>query len=557
MINISNSKHLDIIVPSSNKALAQVLTNATTKELETLTQGKDLKSIMGDILKSSSSGSSSDKVLLNLVKNNPTLQNLGNVTTTIKDLLKAIQTPATDTKAGLELLKSTPSKTTEPLIKTTIEAKTALPIEKVLKELIVDIKNLKNSDLKPKLENSGVFLESKLKDVKNPQIELKNTLQTLLKNIQTSPQTVTKSIAKEVTQLLNSDVLKSASQNAILKEGVKAEITKPIIQLSSNIDTLVSKIKIAIKTADSIHSPALEKALEKLEVQLQPKQLTPENFKLSSIQESLTQVSTQVNKSLTMESKGILNALEKIFGALKSVESSPTTPKASIEQLLDKKVPQEVAKVTQTIQSVIQKADPIFSKETSLLLNKLETLNAPQKLMPQANVKEILTNDLKALLLQTSDEVTKSSLPNQNDVLKQIDKLSLQIDNYQLISHLSNSSCLYLPFSWDMLEEGDIEFKKAKDDKFYCDIDLKLKEYGALNIKLTLYEENQLNLHIYSEHEKFKELIREEIPSLRSALIDMQITPREIRLFSQKKQTPPSPYETQNDNLKMGFEVKA
>ena len=51
MINISSASNLGIIVPSKNKALAQVLQNATQSELEVLSDGKNLKSIMNTILK--------------------------------------------------------------------------------------------------------------------------------------------------------------------------------------------------------------------------------------------------------------------------------------------------------------------------------------------------------------------------------------------------------------------------------------------------------------------------------------------------------------------------
>lgn len=580
MINISNSKHLDIILPNSNKALSTVLTNATTKELETLTQGKDLKTIMGDILKSSSENSTSNKTLLNLVKNNPTLQNLGNVTTTIKDLLKALELPKTvnvdaklvDTKTIQEVktanlnTKLTDAKTIQEVktanldtkltdTKTTQETKTPLPIEKVLKELLVDIKDLKPSDLKPKIDSSGIFLESKLKDVKNPLQELKNTLNTLLKTVESSSDTSVKPLLKQLNQVFNSEVLKATTDASITKENPKAITTTTLTKLSAEINSLSTQLKTVLKSADTLATPLMEKALVKLEQTM--KQLSPENFKVSTIQEALTPIQMQVAKSLTVESKGLLGALEKIFTALKAVDQAALPPKASLEQLITKNVPQEIDKLSQTIKSAVEKMDPIFQKETRVVLSKLETLNTPQKLVPQANVKEILTNDLKALLLQSSSEVAKSSHPNQGELLKNMDKLALQIDNYQLVSHLSNSSCLYIPFSWDNLEEGNIEFKKAEDEKFYCDIDLKLKEYGELNLKLTLYDKNQLNLHIYSANEDFKELIRDEIPALRSALIDLEITPREIRLFAPKTKAPPSPYQTQYDNLNMGFEIKA
>lgn len=634
MINISALKQLGIILPNTNKALQKVIDNATPKELEVITQGKDLKSIMNTILKQSSVASS-DKELLQLVKNNPTLKNLGDVSTTIKELLNSIKSD-----------------------------KEPLPLAKVLKNFLSDIKDLKNSELKQKFENSGVFLESKLKAVKNPQIELKNTLISLVKNLETSNSAASRTIANEAKVLLNTEILKSASASDIEKN--INNNPKVLEKLSANIDSLISKIRSSLKGADTVHNPALSKALDKLDHQIQAKTLTPENFKLSSIKESLEQVSLHMNKSFTIESKGILNSLEKIFQSLKNVEQTTTkasaqqleknnpklleklsvnidslisniktsikgsdtvvnpslnkaldklehqiqtktiTPenfklssikesleqvslhlnksssleskgildslekifqslknveqttatKTSLQQLLEKNIPSDISKLSENIKSVILKADPIFSKDTNLLLNKLENLNSAAKLDPQNNVKEIVSKDLKAVLLQASEEMSKSTHPNQTEILKQMDKLSLQIDHYQLLSHLSNSTSLYLPFSWDMLEEGNIQMKKDDDEKFYCDIDLKLKEYGDLNLKLTLYDKNQLNLHIYSSNEKFKEIVRENIPSLRSALINEQITPREIRIFEPKSTANNSPYGNENEQIHMGFEVK-
>ena len=525
MINISSASNLDIIVPSKNKALAQVLSNASKTELETLSQGKDLKSILNTILRQSTDSTSTNKELLSLVKNNPTLKNLGSVTTTIQDLLSSLKS---DDKQ--------------------------LPIEKTLKTFLADIKDLKGLDLKQKLENSGVFLESKLKNITNPQVELKNTLISLAKTLQNNPSAENRTVANEAKVLLNTEVLKSALPTDI--EQNKNLSPKALEKLSLGVESLVSKLKSSLKNTDTIHNPDLTKALQKLEHLVEPKTLVAENFKLINITNSLEQVSLYINKSFTIESKGIINALEKIFTALKNIEQTTITPKASLEQLLEKNIPQDITKLSENIKSVILKSDPIFSKDTLLLLNKLESLNTPQTLNTQNNVKEILSQDLKAVLLQASEEITKIGHPNQTDILKHSDKLSLQIDNYQLLSHLSNGTSLFLPFAWDMLEDGNIEMKKDDDDKFYCDIHLQLREYGAVNIKLTLYEKNQLNLHIYSSHEEFKGIMKEAIPSLRSALIDEQITPREIRIFDAPNTTNSSPYTNQDEHIHIGFEVK-
>ena len=540
MINISDFKQLGIILPNTNKALERVLTDATHKELEAITQGKDLKTVLGNILKQSAATPDANKELLQVVKDNPTLKNLGDVSTSIKDLLTSLKSD-----------------------------KNPLPLEKVLENFLSNMKDVKNTPLKQKLDNSGIFLESKLKDVQNPQLELKNTLISLVKNLQNTTSPTSKVIANEAKVLLHSEVLKSLKTPSLESKVSNFESIntandnpKALTQLSSAVDKLITSLKTTLSKADSIHTPVLTKALEQLHHKLEPKILTSENFKLAPIKESLEVISTQLQKSFTMESKSLMASLDKILEVLKSVAPSPTTSKVSLESFLEKNVPKMITNLTEEIKTLIQKADPIFHKDTTSILNKLESLNTSQKLHPQNNVKEIMTNDLKAVLLQAGEEVTKSNHPNQTEILKHIDKLSLQIDNYQLLSHLSNGTSLYLPYSWDMMEEGNIQMKKSDDDKFYCDIYLKLKEYGEINLKLTLYEKNQLNLHIYSSNEAFKNIIQENIPLLRSALIDTQITPREIRIHEPKtntalasayKQVASSAYETE---IRMGFEVK-
>lgn len=304
----TSSKQLGVILTNANKALSEALKNASPKELESLSKGGDLKSLLNSLLKQSTT--SSHSVLLELVKNNPTLKNLGSVTDTLKDLLNSLKSDNPQTQ-----------------------------VEKSLKNFLLDIKDIKGLDVKDKLNNSGVFLENKLKN--------------------------------------------------------------------------------------------------------------------------------------------------------------------SSEQ----------------------------------------------------NIKEIITNDLKAIVLKASEELSKSSHPNQNEILKHLDKLSLQIDNYQLQSYLSNSASLYLPFDWDDMEDGKLEIKHSEDDTFFCNIDLKLKEYGEVNLKLALYDTNQLNIHIYSQNDEFKKIVRENLGELKSALIDAKITPRQIKIFEPKKQQN-SPYSSIGDDLKMGFEIK-
>jgi len=539
MINIVSSKKLDLILPNTNKALKEVLKDISPKELEIISKGKDLKSIMDSILKQSSIDNSTDKTLLQLVKNNPTLKSLGDVSTTIKQLLNTIKND-----------------------------KDPLPIEKVLKNFLVeikdtkDIKNMQDTQLKQKLENSGVFLESRIKDVKSPHVELKNLLNSLEKVLSKSEFSSAKSIVNDIKTLIATHIQKdvaSNTQTAIKDIPQHKELIaqKELPVVAERLKKIVLELKSAQNFLEPIQKPVVEKAIKTLEHLTSPKLLHVEDFKYPKIKEALEQISMAANKSVSIESKGIMDALQKIFSALKSIEQNATTPKLLLENFISKDLPKDIKNLNTILKDVFAKADPIFSKPTLTIMNKLEFLATPQQLNPQNGVKELLSNDFKSVLLQASDEITKSKHPNKTELLNNIDKLSLQIDNLQLVSHLSNSSSIYLPFSWDGLQEGKIEMKKADDDRFYCDIDLKLKDYGELNFKLTLYEKNQLNLHIYTTSKEFQNIVKENLPMLRSAIIDVHVTPREIRIFEPRDTNATSAYNEYSDNLASGFEVKA
>ncbi|MCK4875707.1 MAG: flagellar hook-length control protein FliK, partial [Sulfurimonas sp.] len=401
---------------------------------------------------------------------------------------------------------------------------------------------------------SGVFLESKLKNVQNPQIKLTSLLNELLIPLAKSKLPIAKVLASQIKELLSSEPLKEVSNNKMALH-VK-DNPKVLENTARSVQNIVDKFTTELKRANPITTKEFEAKLTKLEHIIQPKNLEKENFTLLTLQDSLKQVTQTLQTSFTKESKGFLDALNKIFQSLKSIEQSQIPQKAVLEQIVvDKKIPTEIKNIIENIKSSIQNSDSLFSKPVKAIVNELTLLKSPRKLSSGQNIKELLSNDLKAVLHKTSDEMSKSTIPSHVEAAKQMDKLSLQIDYYQLVSHLSNSSSLYIPFSWEDMQEGNITIKKAQDDRFYCDIDLKLKEYGELKLRLVMYEKNQLNIHINSDNDEFKNIIKENIPSLRKALIDIQITPREIRFLNNTKNSTIT-YDSDIRDLDVGFEVK-
>lgn len=674
----SNTK-LNILFNNTNKALVQVLLDASKTELkEILKNGADLRSIIERILKQTSGDNSSNKALLALVKKNPTLNNLGDTSTTIKQLLKLLQSE-----------------------------KTSLPIERVLKNILVDIKDIKSVDIKSKLENSGVFLESKIKNIQNPIVELKNILKTLKDLLSHSKVADSKVIIKELEALLENKVVKKVSNNELAK-GIKQKPTV-LEALSKQVKSLVINLQKNIKKADPIYAPKTKELLAKLEfsttstktknisitkqveefkqpsskisnqilskkleiqikqnitipskpintpfsslktedttqkhkeptksykinevvqkikpdrteekVQVNPsttlkkveidhktivdteassqrKKLPQSNkvkqktqvslpaqnvlevksmkqapiklqtqtqiktqtqkqvdlktvllddkiLKLPMLKESLQTLRSILNKSLILESKPLLNRVEIIIQNLTTTKEPSTVLK------------QDIAKFVLDTKQLVQKSDIIYSKDVITLFSKLKELALSPNLNYEHKMKEMLSNDLKATLLHTTEDLQNSSSPNKHDLIKHLDKLVLQIDNLQLISYLGSSSNIYLPITWEQLEGGNIDVKRDKD-KFYCDIELQLKNYGEIGLKLMLFEKNQINIHLYSKSQELKDLFQEHLGLLRAGLISTQIIPREIRFHDTLQKQKDVPYQ-EDDDFAMGFEVK-
>lgn len=621
----SNTK-LNILLNNTNKALVQVLLDATKDDLKSITKDtKDLRSIMDKVIKQTTSGdSSSNKAMLDLVKKNPTLNNLGSPSTTIKELINTIKSD-----------------------------KNPLPVEKVLKDILIDIKDIKNIDIKPKLNNSGVFLESKIKNITNPQVELKNTLTDLKEVVKQSSIPQAKEVLKKVEVLLKDNIIKTATNTDLTKDA--KQNPKLLDNLSREVKSLVDKVEKIVQKADVIYTSKTKEILSKLEFATNPsktklpidksepianpqqakasidklepavnpqqaktpidktelikpqalqthnkeeiKQNSPpqqdtkqkvtqplntqniETMKISSnkletvkvkvpqdnsvvlqtanktklvddgpiklpiVKETLQALQSVLDKSLILESKTVLKA---VTSALATLE---------VTKEVSKELKQDIFKLINDTNQIVKKADVVYSKDMLTIFSKLQNLSSQNSLNTQANIKEMLSNDLKATLLQTTSELESSSHPNKNDLIKQMDKLVLQIDHYQLISHLNNGTSVYLPISWESLEGGDIEIKKD-NDKFYCDIELQLKEYGDVSLKLTLFEKNQLNINVYSPNQDLKELFHKHISILRVGMISSQIIPREIRFHDGVDKSSSQPYKSNDDEFNIGFEVK-
>ncbi len=609
MIQLSTERQLSILLPNSNKALAEVLKNATPKQLETIVREKDLRSVVSGLLNDTLQSSKADKVVLDLLKNSPIFKNLSSVTGDLKQLLN--------------LLPKVEGKLT--------------PIHQTLNAFLSKMEQMDPALLQRQINNSGVFLESKLAMSADPKAEVKTMLTQLLSPLKQSDTVLAKSLMHDIKAVL-------ANEQLFIKGD-----SVPVKALSALLQNIVGQLQQGIQTSDPIRSGLIEQLVEKLlpftqtdvknltttatlssnrlqnlftqlkhelirsnipDVKALLQQISQLSAKVSSVSTGQTvtqelskqlqrvevQLQTLLQQRSIPSSKPILESLEQLKGMLQTIMTKPDStpfssvekllntltaqlpvsqdipikslpslietilmnrPAASVEQLAALKIPQEVRTLLDQLSVLKYQGDAIYSKEVSELMQKLTPFTKAENLLGTTIIKENLSHDVKALLLQMGDEVQKATLPNTSEIMKQMDKLMMQIDYYQLLSHLSSSSALYMPFIWEELEQGSLAFKKGNEDNFYCEIDLQLKEYGELNLMLVLYEENQLNIRAYTEKAKLKEKLIEQMPLLRSALASVNIMPRQIRIFEMQEAEKAQGYDNRDSSVDMGFEVKA
>jgi len=423
----SNNKNLSIITASTNKALLEVVKNLSSSQLQNISLTKDLPTLLNTLLKESLSSKQEgqSRALLQLLQTNPTLKDLANTTATIKSLQTILLQTEFPSKEATQTFKNLQTSLTK----------------------LQGSDNLNNADsLQKKLQNSGIFLESKLKNFTPPLKELQTQLTQLNQKLQQSEISVVQKAA------------------AFLKGLSSAELFS---QTTKNFDSIP-------------------------------------------------------NKQLFQNLATTIQTLQK-------------TAQLPIEKSLH---PQDI----------------LFNKEIQQTLNKIDTqLKNPQQLQEKKQFQEVFQEDLKVNLLQAKEELNKSDLPYKTELLKHIEKLQLQIDYYQMLSHLSNSSALFIPYSFDALKEGKIKLKKSKKGAYFCDIELLLKEYGELTIRLGLFDENELNININCQSEKLHELLTQELPKLKKNLFEAGLYPKDIRFIQQE---PLEHYTNTNNEINLGFEAK-
>ena len=534
---ISNGSALNILLANNNRVLNDALKEADNKTLNNLLKQDSsnsssstntaASSILKEVLNSIKDGTKSNSSLENILKNSTAFKDLGNLSSNLSSLLESI-------KDDESLQKFKP----------------------LLENFLKNIKDVTPDNLKEQIKNSGIFLENKLSS--NPNAKLEN----LLQNISNLLKTIDTPEAKNSSQIID-NILKNIPKDGSLKGSELLNNLKTLVSslqnlsssLNSNqtqtLNNLANELKNFIQNGSMIESKT-ENLVPKTQTQTpQTEDVNIENTQIKNlINNQVKELLTQIKQDLTqnqniIQNKNILTLIDKLIALpdlfskseaiLNSVQNTNisnfsnnfatnlnpllTALKESLQAINPKNT-----EIQNQINSLIKKVENIIQEYTN---NQLDN--------PKDNQK--LDNDFKSILLKMQDEVAQKTDIKSQDSLKTINNLLTQIDMQQLTSLVSNSNFVYIPFFWEMLEDGTVEIKEKEEDKFFCQIKLTLKDFGKIDLMLSMYDENKLDMTIYAQREHFKVTLRDNLQKLKLALNEANIIPMHIKLLDMKEES--------------------
>lgn len=558
---ISSNNLLNILIPNDNKVLKEALKEADSKTLEQMVKNNSgsVNDVLKNLFENLKNGTKSNASIENMLKNTSALKDLGNVSTNLSNLLESVSKDES-------LQKFKP----------------------ILESFLKNIKDMDANTLKEQLKNSGVFLESKLATTPNAKLEnILTQIQNLVKEINT-PQA--KQVGELLTKLLQTPQNQANSTNTDFTNNLKS-LTTALQNLNTsltpsqtqNLSTLTNQLKTLLNTGTLVESkiensvPLDRSVQSSTQGNIQPNTQAPiQNLKdtLSSLQnlqskdiltaqvkenpntllqniqikdsinvqtkDLLLQIKADILQNPTLQNRNILPMIDNLlkmpdlFTKAENLQNLTSTNNLST---FSNNFMSNLSPLLTTLKENLESLNPSNSNlqnHLTKLVDKVEHLIQDLVNNPKGEVK--VAEDMKTVLLKMQDELaTKTDIKSQ-DLAKQVDKLLTQIDYHQLASLTSNANNVYLPFLWEMLEDGNISMKKTEEEKFYCQINLTLKDFGKVDLMLALYDKNKLDLTIYAQREHFKIALRDNMQQLKVALNSVDLIPVNIKLLDLKEE---------------------
>jgi len=559
---VSNNSLLNILLPNENKVLKDVLKEADIKTLNNIKTGN---TSIGDILKNLfsdlSTGEKNKTTIENILKNSNLFKDLGSFTKSIESLLSQV-------KEDSNLAKYKPQ----------------------LESFLKNISQIDNNSLKDLISKSGVFLESKVLEQSKTNTNLPKNLENILNQIKTVLNDIPKDILKNM-QTFDTKKIENLIDKILQNNSKATNNTNPSTTNTSDLKALISQLQNLSKNIGnnqlgnltlltnnlkdiSTKSQLNESKIANQNPNTQPNLMQTRESLNVNTQQILTQLKSELLTSNTIpNAQNIIKQIDNLLQSNSLFSQNQTTLNQTILNQSALNVKNLLFTLKENITTITTNQSPLLAQQNIIkIVNQLDTivnnfinnssfsLQGNEKNPQQQNP---LQNDMKTVLLKIQEELGGRTDIKATDTFKQVDKMLMQVEYYQLLSIASNSNSVYIPFIWDMLDDGSLSIKKLDEEKFYCEINLSLKEFGQTQLLLSLYDKNKLDLTIYASKDSFKQAIRENAIKLKQALNKANLIPVNINILNLKEAEDKPKEEqqievySQNINLGFGIDIKA
>jgi len=366
-------------------------------------------------------------------------------------------------------------------------------ITKDMKFIISNINNQLNGDIvfdnnfkKQTMRNIDNII-SQLKDTIENKIFISNNIKSEVNNILE----LRKNIPPDYSKITTSSLKELLSSFTILSK-------EP--ELKENIKLIMQNIQSQINNKEIINNSSLE-SIKNIFSDIKEKL---NNIYLNSVK---IEVPIEVDESLN-----------KISQFIKELPLSVTKDK--YHEML-----KSIHILTNNIEDILSKID---TKDGNSIFNSLTKTTA-------LDTKSIVTNDLKAAILQIEKQIQDSGEKVPKEFKMQIERIHNQIEYFQLLSYSSNSAHTFLPFQWSELEDADIKFNQKDLNIVSCQINLSLKTKGDIKVLLQLENSKNISIDIGVEKADFQELISKNLQKIRLGISNIGLILQHINIFSIKK----------------------
>ena len=541
----STSTLLDQIDDDSNLSKFKPLLENFLKNISTLDENtlKEQLGKSGVFLES--------KIAQNSSQTSALPKNLETILNQIQNIVKDLNTPQAKEVSSLisKLIQANPQTTNTDQL---ANVKTLVSALQNLSSSLTDKGVEGLSNLTKQLStmiDKGSLVESKMQNFQTNQTldnksAINNQTKELLTQIKSeiltnNPQNQTKNLLSQIDTLIKSNDLFSKNDKLIEPKALLNQlINSSEIKEASNLNKNVSSLVLNLKNIASDITTLEQKVTNSQSI------VNDKSSLIDNLKQNISQLKLELSNMPNVDSK-VANQMISKLENLQSIFSKVENPIPSFQNAVASNISTFNSNFASNLNTLLMS----MKEDITNLSTNQNNNNAQNNLLKAIDKIEVIlqdntlknepkpiSNDMKSVLLQMQDELASTTDTKSQDVLKQVDKMLAQIDYHQLLSHTNNSNSVYVPFLWDMLEDGTIDMKKVDEEKFYCQINLTLKDFGKVDLMVAMYDTNKIDITIHAQREHFKTSVKDNLQNLKQALNDVDLIPVNIKLLDLKEE---------------------